>query len=82
MTMYVEYLKYLCSPIPNVATCTREIKSRIIIAKASFSMKTTLITSTLDLNLRKKLMKCYIWSIAEMWTLRKVVLKYLESSQM
>jgi hypothetical protein len=30
----------------------------------------------LDLNLRKKLVKCYIWSIAlcgaETWTLRKV----------
>jgi hypothetical protein len=82
MTMNVEYLKYLCRPIPNVATCKREVKSRIIIAKASFNMKTARVTSTLDLNLRKKVMKCYIWSIAEIWTLRKLVEKYLESSQM
>jgi hypothetical protein len=38
-----------------------------------------------DLNLRKKLVKCYIWSIAlygaETWTLRKVDQKYLESFQ-
>jgi hypothetical protein len=37
----------------------------------------------LDLNLRKKLVKCYIWSVAlcgaETWTLRKVDQKYLES---
>jgi hypothetical protein len=37
----------------------------------------------LDLNLRKKLGTCYIWSIAlygaETWTLRKVDQKYLES---
>jgi hypothetical protein len=37
----------------------------------------------LDLNLRKKLIKCYIWSIAlygaESWILRKEVQKYLES---
>jgi hypothetical protein len=37
----------------------------------------------MDLNLRKKLIKCYIWSIAlygaETWTLRKVDQKYLES---
>jgi hypothetical protein len=35
----------------------------------------------MDLNLKKKLIKCYIWSIplhsAEIWTLRKVDEKYL-----
>jgi hypothetical protein len=42
-----------------------------------------LSTSKLDLNLRKKLVKCYNWIIAsygaETWTLRKVYQKYLES---
>ena len=33
-------------------------------AKAAFSKKKALFTSTLDLELRKKLVKCYIWSIA------------------
>jgi len=41
-------------------------------AKAAFSKKKTLFISKLDLNLRKKLIKCYIWSIAlygaETWT--------------
>jgi hypothetical protein len=40
----------------------------------------------LNLNLRKKLVKCYIWSIAlygaETWTLRKIDKKYLESFEM
>jgi len=40
----------------------------------AFSKKKTLFTSILDLNLRKKLIKCYIWSMAlygaETWTLR------------
>jgi len=40
-------------------------------------------TSKLDLNLRKKLVKCYIWSMAlcgaETWTLRAADEKYLES---
>ena len=43
-------------------------------AKAVFNKKKTLFTSKLDLNLRKKLVKCYIWSMAllgaETWTLR------------
>ena len=55
-------------------------------AKAPFNRKKTLFTSKLDLNLRKKLVKCYIWSIAlfgaENWTLQKVDQKYLESFEM
>jgi len=52
--------------------------------KSAFNNK-TLFTSKLDLNLRKKLANCYIWSIAlsvaEICTLRKVDKKYLESSE-
>jgi hypothetical protein len=33
-------------------------------AKAAFNKKKILFTSKLDLNLRKKLVKCYIWDIA------------------
>jgi hypothetical protein len=60
-----------------------EIKSRIAMAKTVFNKKKNIFTSKLDLNLRKKLVKCYIWSMAlygaETWTLRKVDQKYLES---
>ena len=52
-------------------------------AKATFNKKKTLFTSKLDLNFRKKLVKCYIWSMAlygaETWTLRAADQKYLES---
>jgi hypothetical protein len=52
------------------------MKSKIAMAKAAFNKKRNLFTSQLGLNFRKKLLKCYIWSIAlcgaEMWTLRKV----------
>jgi len=52
-------------------------------AKAAFNKKKILFTSTLDLNLRKKLVKCYIRSMAvygaETWTLRAADQKYLES---
>ena len=33
-------------------------------AKAAFNKTRALFTSTLDLELRKKLVKCYVWSIA------------------
>ena len=48
--------------------------------------KRALFTSTLDLELRKKLVKRYIWCIAlygaETWTLRAVDKKNLESFEM
>ena len=79
----VEYFNYLGNMMAIDARCTREIKSRIVIAKAVFTMKKTVFTSKFDLNLRKKLIKCCIWSIAfygvETLTLRKVDQKYLES---
>jgi hypothetical protein len=68
--------------ITNDARCTHEIKSRIAMAKAALN-KTTRFTSKLDINLRKKLVKCYTWSTAlygaETWTLQKVDQKYLKS---
>ena len=54
-------------------------------AKAAFNKKRTLFTSTLDLEL-KKLVKCYVWSIAlygaETWPLRAIDQKHLESFEM
>ena len=70
----MECFKYLGSMLTNDGRCTGEIKSRIAMAKVAFSKKKTLFTSKLDLNLRKKLINCYIWSMAlygaETWTLR------------
>jgi hypothetical protein len=60
----VEYFKYLGSMITNDERCTCAIKSRIVMAKAACNKKKNLVATKLDLNLRKKLVKCYIWSIA------------------
>jgi hypothetical protein len=72
----VESFKYLGSILTNDGRCTCEIKCRIAMAKAAFNKKRALFTSTLDLELRKKVVKCYIWSKAlygaEIWTLRAV----------
>jgi hypothetical protein len=45
----LEYLNYLGNMITNEARCTREIKSRIVMAKAALNKKKTLFTSKLDL---------------------------------
>jgi hypothetical protein len=69
--------------VTNGARCTSEIKSRTVTAKPALNRKKTVFTSKLDLNLRKTLVKYYIWNItlyaAEMWTLQKIDEKYLQS---
>jgi hypothetical protein len=54
--------------------------------KVAFNKKWVLFISAFDLELRKKLVKCYVWSIAlygaENWRLREVDQKHLESFQM
>jgi len=68
--------------ITNNVRCTRKIKLRIATAKAALTKK-TLFTSKLDFNLRKKLVKQYIWNItlysATTRTLQKIDQKYLKS---
>jgi hypothetical protein len=82
----VESFKRLSSMLTNDGRCTCEIKSRIPMAKAAFNKKRALFTCTLDLKLRKKLVKCYIWNTvlygAETWTIRAVDQKHLESFEM
>jgi hypothetical protein len=50
-------------------------------AEVAFNKKRALFTSTLDLELRKKLVNCYIWSIAlygaQTWMLQAVDQKHL-----
>lgn len=82
----VEHFKYLGSIITADALCTKEVKVRIAMAKAAFIKQRLLLTSKLDLEMKKKLVKCCIWSVAlygaETWTLRKKEQKYLESFEM
>jgi hypothetical protein len=82
----VESFKCLGSILTNDGRCTCEIKCRIAMAKAALNKKRALFTGTLDLELRKKLVKCYIWSRAlygaETWTLRAVNQKHLVSFEM
>jgi len=82
----VQSFKYLGSILTNDGRCTCEIQCRIAMTKAAFNKKRALFTRTLDLELRKKLVKCYILSIAtygaETWTLRGVDQKHQESPEM
>jgi hypothetical protein len=79
----VKYFNYLGSLMNSDVRCACEIKSGKAVTEVAFNKKNTLFTSRLGLNLRKKLIKCYIWSVAfcgaETWTFGKVDQKYQES---
>ena len=81
-----DYFKYLGSTITNNGECTNDIRTRIALAKAAFNSRRSLLTGKLDLKLKKKLVKCYVWSVAlygaETWTLRKKERNYLEAFEM
>jgi hypothetical protein len=83
ISTFVQFLILFLPPLNN-GIC--EIKSRIAKAKAAFNKKRALFTSKMDLELRKKLVKCYIWSRAlygaETWTIQAVDQKHLGSFEM
>jgi hypothetical protein len=60
----VEYFKYLDSLITRDARGKRKIISRIAMAKTTLIKNKDLFSSRWDLNLRKKLIQCYIFSTA------------------
>ena len=82
----VSHFKYLGSTLTYDGTSTQEIRERIGMAKAAFYDKINLLEGKLDLQLRKQMLKCYVWSVAlygaETWTLRKQERTYLESFEM
>lgn len=76
--------KYLGSWIVNTLNNDVEIKTRIEQARNAFlKMKNVFQNPRLDLELRTRLVKCYVWSIllygAETWTLKVQEMNRLES---
>ena len=67
--------------------CDKEIKRRIGIARTAFENMAKILTSrNISIELRSRIVKCYIWSTllygAETWTLTKVTSDKLEAFEM
>ena len=58
--------RYLGTIISQDGCCTKEIRSRIEIAKKVFMKKKKLFTGKMKQELRKRIMKCLVWSVAHM----------------
>lgn len=80
----VDKYKYLGTLIDSTNDYSREIRARIEIARANFNkLKRVLCTKDLKLNLRVRLLKCYVFSTLlygmEAWTLNAATIRKLES---
>ena len=66
--------------------CCQEVKQRIAMEKEAFNRKRSTFCGPLEKELRKTLVKCFVWSLvlygAETWTLRRNEQKQLEAFEM
>lgn len=82
----VNSFRYLGSLITADSRCTSDIKSRIAIAKTAFNQKKHIFKSRISKEVKKKLIKTYIWSIAlyscETWTMTQKDKEMIEAFEM
>lgn len=83
----VREFKYLGSIISEKVDCEKDIKTRITIAKTTFAkMKKILTNVSMNMKLRLRMLKCYVWSTltygCEAWTLKKNMAERLEAVEM
>jgi len=65
--------------------CTKEIQTRIEMAKKVFTEKKKLFTGKMNLELKKRIMKCSVWSVTcavETWMLTQTHRRRLEAFEM
>ena len=83
----VESFTYLGQLITEDGKNDNEIMHRISIARSVFNkMRTTLTSRRLSINIRKRILKCYVWSTllygCETWTLSDNIIKRLNAFEM
>ena len=82
----VSNFKYLGTIITEEGSCEKEINTRIAMAKQAFSTHWILLTSGLNLHLKKRIVKTMVWSVllygSEIWTLKTAYFKRLDSFEM
>ncbi|KAJ4445719.1 hypothetical protein ANN_12404 [Periplaneta americana] len=82
----VDSFKYLGCTISSNMNCCQKVKRRIAMAKEDFNRKRSIFYGPVEKELRKKLVKCFVWSVtmyrAETWTLRRSEEKRIEAFEM
>ncbi|XP_049864315.1 uncharacterized protein LOC126365784 [Schistocerca gregaria] len=77
---------YLGSKIPDDGRSREDIKCRLAMARKAFLKKRNLLTSRIDLSVRKSFLKVFVWSVAmygsEIWTITSLEKKRIEAFEM
>jgi len=60
----VNHFKHLGSVISDDGYCEKDVRCRIAMAKKAFLEKKKLLTSKLNIDLKKRIVKVTIWSVA------------------
>ena len=71
----VSKFRYLGSLISEYGRCLDDVKTRIGLAKDAFNKRKELLTRSIRVDLRKRLVKTLVWPVVlygcETWTMRK-----------
>jgi len=82
----VKQFQYLGTIISENGYCIAEVKKRIAMAKEAFKKHRELLTKSLSMNVRKRIVKAMVWPVAlyggECWTLKKDVPDRLKAFEM
>lgn len=83
----VHHFKYLGAWLNEMASPDEEIRARIEIARSAFTrMRSVLCCRSLNLTIRLKVLRCYVWSSllygCETWTLKVSMMNRLEAFEM
>src|SRR5580692_4951510 len=82
----VKTFKYLGVIMTENGSCIEEVKARIGMAKVAFNKTRELVTKSLKTELKKRLVKTLIWSVAlygcEMWTMKQQIVDKLNAFEM
>ena len=82
----VDSFRYLGCSISSNLNCCQEVKQRIAMAKEAFNRKRSIFCGPLEKERRKRLVKCFVWSIAlfgaETWKPRRNEQKRMEAFEM
>ena len=82
----VDEFCYLGSKITYDGRSSEDIKCRLAMARKAFVKKRNLLTSNIDLSVRKSFLKVFVWSLAlygsETWTISSLDRKRIEAFEM
>ena len=82
----VSKFRYLGSLISEDGRCLDDVKTKIGMAKDAFSKRKELLTRSIRVDLRKRLVKTLVWPVVqygcETWTMRKEEINRLNAIEM